>query len=249
MSDILNPFKNIVELTIDCCNHCPNFDFTHNGDRDSDWFCNHGGAPDGGYIISHPEEEIPDKCPRLEKLEIETREPIIIIVNGYPRSGKDTFCDIADDQFYTVNYSTVDTVKDIARQMGWNGEKTPKNRDMLSALKDFYVDWFDGTFKEIQEIVYFSKNEGEEHFIFIHAREPEEIGRVKEWCKEISLKCYTVFIERDVETEHGNHADADVNKFSYDLYIDNNGSLELFREKVLDILDRMIDNEPLLKYM
>jgi len=169
-------------------------------------------------------------------------KPIVVLVNGFPTSGKDTFCEFAEKKYVSENFSTVGTVKEIARMMGWDGEKTPRNRDMLSALKDFYVEWFDGTFNEITNLISSCQNT-EVQFVFIHAREPEEIGRVKNWCRENKFRCYTVFIFRiGVSKEHGNHADANVQDFSYDVYLNNCGTLEEFEEKSLAIFRRMIDN-------
>lgn len=55
---------------------------------------------------------------------------MIYVINGAPRSGKDTFCSMAAKfmgEGYVRVYSTVDCVKTIAATaFGWNGEKTPR---------------------------------------------------------------------------------------------------------------------------
>lgn len=178
---------------------------------------------------------------RLKNSHGEHMKPIVIIINGYPTSGKDTFCDFADDDYMNIHYSTVDTVKYLASDMGWNGRKSPENRNMLSALKDFYVKWFDGTFNEMtkiirDEIICCDKPCG--NFIFFHIREPEEITRVKQYCAESNVDCYTVFLIRDeVEnTNHGNHADNNVANMSYDVIVTNNGTLDDFKVKTKQVL-------------
>ena len=169
--------------------------------------------------------------------------PIVVIVNGYPTSGKDTFCEFAGKKYNITNYSTVETVKKLATDMGWNGEKTPRNRDMLSALKDFYVEWFDGTFIEMTQLINDKYRHRGDKFIFLHIREPEEIKRMVKWCADTFKVCHTVFIDREVEIEHGNHADANVVDFKYDIYVYNDSTLEEFEKKSLDIFKKMIYND------
>ena len=172
-------------------------------------------------------------------------KPIVIIVNGYAGAGKDTFCEIGHQHYICATLSTVDTVKDLALQMGWDKEKTEENRNMLSALKDFYTEWFDGPFKEIvycitYETTYNESNPpaGETQFIFLHIREPKEIQRVTSWCDDNDIQLHTVYIQSDKAEEqtHGNHADNNVRNMIYDIYIHNNGSLDLFRMNTLSVL-------------
>lgn len=188
-------------------------------------------------------------------------KPTVIIVNGFPQSGKDTFCNFAADRFNTINYSTVDTIKKIARSMGWNGKKTPSNRDMLSALKDFYTQYFDGPYIEMIELIMQEVEANEElygnrfyndmtEFIFIHSREPEEIRRVVSFCEEKSVECYTVCIVRDEleGIQHNNHADANVQSMEYDAYLMNNSTLEDFGNVTHEFLDSAISGD-LYKYL
>ena len=175
---------------------------------------------------------------------------MIIIINGYPTSGKDTLCEIAEEKFNVINYSTVDTVKDIASDMGWNGEKTPENRAMLSALKDFYTNWFDGPFKEMINIIKYEHIENDwADFIFFHIREPDEILRIEEWCEENAVEYYSLFIRRkSVEGEQSNHADSEVENHIYSCYLNNNGTLDEFRTLTFAFLDDLLDGK-VKKYM
>ena len=60
----------------------------------------------------------------------------IFIINGSGGVGKDTFVGLVSTQlndmlkkFHTViNFSSVDKVKEIAKEIGWDGKKTEKNR-------------------------------------------------------------------------------------------------------------------------
>ena len=61
----------------------------------------------------------------------------IIVINGYPESGKDTFVNLCKNivgESFVKNISTVDFVKEVAMLCGWDGTKTPKNRKFLSDL-------------------------------------------------------------------------------------------------------------------
>ncbi len=161
-------------------------------------------------------------------------KPVIIVVNGYPRSGKDTFCYFADDVYSVIIHSTARKIKQFARLLGWDGIKTPENRNMLADFKDFYVNYFDGSFKDIIECIN-SVPESTE-FILVHTREPEEITRLSDWCKNNNYKFYSIFINRPVNKEHGNHADANVEEYVYDITVDNTGTLEEYKKKSLDVL-------------
>jgi hypothetical protein len=176
----------------------------------------------------------------------------VIIVNGYPQSGKDTFCEFASTKYDCITYSTIDTVKEIATMMGWDGTKTPENRAMLSALKDFTTEWFDMTFKEMtslvgDEMALFSRASylnsrisGCVDFIFLHIREPKEISRMKDWCTERNIKCYLLCIQRrEMIGEQSNHADSNVYFIQYDSYLNNNGNLDDFKITSLEYLESL----------
>lgn len=177
--------------------------------------------------------------------------PTVLIVNGYPLAGKDTFCAFAKDMFCCIEHSTVSTIKRIAmNEFGWSGDKTPEARHMLSDLKDFYTKWFNGPFNEIVRIINFQikYNKMDElpptEFIFLHIREPQEITKVQEWCRRNGIECYTVFINRDIKGDTNkisNHADKNVEKIMYDVYIGNNNSLEMFKINTLHFLSTVKD--------
>ena len=75
----------------------------------------------------------------------------VIICNGRPGVGKTTFqemCQIYareewENKIRVDITSTVDFVKDIAKQCGWDGTKDLKNRKFLSDLKDLLTEWND----------------------------------------------------------------------------------------------------------
>ena len=81
--------------------------------------------------------------------------------------------------------STIDFVKRVATQVGWNGLKEPKDRKFLSDLKDLLTEYNDAPFtiveKQIrQSYFHFNKEMGvpEDRIVFfVHCREPKEIQK------------------------------------------------------------------------
>ena len=171
-------------------------------------------------------------------------KPIVIILNGYPLSGKDDFCEFAAEKYNCINHSTVDTVKGFALKMGWDGIKNAWSRAMLKEFKDFYDKWFNGPFKEIVKVVNYHVKYNDwcrtnpKKFIFIHIRERKNILITKNWCQENDISCYAIFIDREIiKGNQSNRADAEVANFTYDYIITNNSSLKLYKKTVIDFLE------------
>ena len=56
----------------------------------------------------------------------------ILVVNGKPRAGKDTFALILNEYYSVYKYSIIDKIKTIAIDCGWRGGKTEKDRKFLA---------------------------------------------------------------------------------------------------------------------
>lgn len=175
----------------------------------------------------------------------------IVVINGKPRAGKDTFVELvatvgAPNYALVDNISTVDEVKDIARRLGWDGEKDLATRQFLSGLKDLMTQWRDLPFKyaleEVEKHRAFEKRwfNGRGGIVFIHSREPEEIQRFKD-----ELGAITLLIKRDeVENQETlNHADANVFNYNYDYVIENNGTLKELENKAKLFYNNIITKE------
>ena len=76
---------------------------------------------------------------------------LVIVINGSGGAGKDTLCDMAAKHFETVNVSSIDPIKRIARENGWNGEKDLKSRKFLADLKQLFTEYNDLPTKYIIE--------------------------------------------------------------------------------------------------
>lgn len=152
----------------------------------------------------------------------------IYIVNGKPRSGKDTFYDILKTMVPTRKCSAVDKVKDIAELCGWNGGKTEKDRKFLSDLKILTADYSDMPFTDVMKAVWNFRNDSTYQVLLIDIRESEEIERAK-----VAFKAKTIFIVNDRAPEViSNMADANVEKYTYDYYIRNNGTLDEYKTNI-----------------
>lgn len=153
----------------------------------------------------------------------------IFILNGMGGCGKDTFAGFLADITYAFHYSSVTKIKEIAESCGWTGGKTEKDRKFLSDLKLLLTEYNDLPFKDIsEEVEFFRSGEVPYDVLLIDIREPAEIERVK---KAFGAK--TILIKNDrVPHIKSNMADNGVFDYDYDIVIENNGTLEEFRETV-----------------
>lgn len=157
----------------------------------------------------------------------------VVVINGFPQSGKDTFVRLASKYALVMNYSSVDFVKEVARFAGWNGEKNLHTRKFLSDLKDLLTFLDDIPFKKIEERMRAFYNMEEQEILFIHIREPKEIEKLVKYHPDV----ITLLIKRpDSEHEFSNHADAMVEEYPYDFVIANNSSLDFFESKAKEFV-------------
>lgn len=165
-----------------------------------------------------------------------------LIVNGVPRSGKDTFCEMCLKQLNGrgIIISTVDFVKEVANFCGWDGEKTPNNRKFLSDLKDLLTEWNNVPFTDVvnkaqsfQDQIRMDGIE-EEAVIFVMCREPAEISKFEEL-----LGAKSVLVRRsEVENlKQSNHADAQVFEHNYHIEIINDSTLAVLEALAKEFLD------------
>lgn len=155
-------------------------------------------------------------------------EKKIVIINGSGGVGKDTFIELCRNFAGVKNISSVDKVKEAARILvGWNGEKDEKTRKFLSDLKQLSIDYNDYPLIYIKNQVEEFKADDTQKIMFIHIREISEIEKVK---KAVNAKTLLITNKR-VEKIETNKSDANVDKFQYDYYIENDGTLDELKEK------------------
>ena len=151
---------------------------------------------------------------------------VLFIINGFPRSGKDTFVGMVADNFARNGYrsrniSSIDAVKRAAFLLGWDSVKNDAGRKFLSDLKDLSTLFYDGPMKYMENcITSRAKNYG--YVFFFHIREPEEITKFV--AKYPQTK--TILIHRKAAEMYNNTGDNNVLKYDYDFHIINEGTLK-----------------------
>lgn len=162
----------------------------------------------------------------------------IFIINGSGGIGKDAFIEMvklhtSNKNIKVGNYSSVSKVKEIAKIIGWNGEKTEKDRKFLSDLKLLTIEYNDMPLNDMKRFADDFMNiidKDDMRILFLHIREPEEIAKAVNKFKEYDAK--TILVKRDsVKHITSNMADENVYNYSYDIVIDNSGTIEDLKEK------------------
>ena len=156
----------------------------------------------------------------------------VIVINGSGGVGKDTLCGFAAERYRAVNYSSVDPIKSLARQAGWNGEKDDRSRKFLSDLKRLTSDYNDlptvyliGRCREFMA--------GDAEVMFVHIRECEQIAHFIEAAAAEGIKPLTLLVRRGEGRTYGNVSDDNVEDYDYDLIYRNDKPLEAAREDFL----------------
>jgi hypothetical protein len=153
----------------------------------------------------------------------------LIIVNGEPGAGKDSFVDFCIEQLRSMErigmkVSSVDKVKEAAYLLGWDGEKDAKGRRFLSELKDLATALYDGPMQYMALRAVGASAAGVDA-VFFFIREPEEIAKfVERFPGTITVK-----VHRPGLPQFDNTGDRDVHSYNYDIVVDNTGSLDDLR--------------------
>lgn len=162
----------------------------------------------------------------------------IYIVNGYPGAGKTTFEENAinilkENNKEGFSISTIDDIKEIAMNIGWDGRKNGAGRRLLSDLKQTLNRYNDFTMNQMKEKFSYIEWRNPDAVVFVDSREPEEIRRfIKEF------KAIAIYVNRQNPRLLSNESDRNVEDFTYDYTIENTGTLkdlEFETEKFLRI--------------
>lgn len=146
----------------------------------------------------------------------------IFIINGPATAGKDTFVSMVSSIVPTINYSSVQVVKEAATLLGWAGGKSEKDRKFLSDMKYLSTEYSDAPYKSMEKKIYDFLDDEIHEMLFLHIRERAEIERM---VKEYPM-IKTVLVTRSgVSPITSNSADAQVYDYNYDYVIDNSGTL------------------------
>lgn len=186
----------------------------------------------------------------------------VVIINGKPQSGKDTFCKYAqgycddDESANTLIISSVDPLKEMLTQLGWDGTKTDKIRDMLMDMKQLWVQNQDGpTMFLFNNILEFHKAcTGEDNIVFVHIREPEEIKKLVNALtgfESMGIDVISLLVVRKggedtpnqpAETRRSDD-EALINSYEYDVTINNDEDLIKLQELAAEFVDKLLEDE------
>lgn len=180
----------------------------------------------------------------------------VVIINGIPQSGKDTFVkfvkDYCDENEYAnvLNLSSVDPIKDALMGFGWDGvTKSDHIRDVISNIKKIWISSQNGpTMFMMNNILSFHlQHIGDDNIVFCHIREPEEINKlvnIINGMDVVGIDVLTVLIDR------GNYITSDNNKdvrysdnpdviayYPYDMKIRNSSDLSNYNDKACNFVD------------
>ena len=179
----------------------------------------------------------------------------VIVINGAPQSGKDTFVHLAseycemNEYANVLNLSSVDPIKNTLARFGWDGEKTDEVRNIIASIKQIWISAQNGpTMFMMNNIIQFHiAHVGEDNIIFCHVREPDEIKKLVNAISgmdTMGIDIKTMYIIRK-----GNNPDSTcssdnpllIRDYIYDIYIYNNGDLAQYDAKVCEFIDKILD--------
>ncbi len=172
---------------------------------------------------------------------------IVILLSGKAEAGKDTFFEMTAERYakrLIKRIAFADALKEIAFAMGWDGNKDVRGRGLLQDLgeigRKYHADlWVDKTIETLQA---YSKEA--DIVCFTDCRYPNELEGIKNWTKlNPSHQVVTVRIERPghVIAANQNHiSEIALDDYTFDYRIINDGSLEDYREKVLQTVAKIV---------
>lgn len=164
---------------------------------------------------------------------------MVLVINGRGGVGKDTLCDLAARAFSVKNVSSITPIKQLASQVGWQGEKTDRARKFLSDLKallisynDYPTVWATAQYRDFLA--------SDEQIMFLHVREGEEIDK---FIRATEKKAKTLLIRRAAvhQGAYGNRSDDEVENYTYDYVFDNDLPLEEAERAFVSFLRRLYD--------
>lgn len=145
----------------------------------------------------------------------------IFIINGKGGCGKDTLVNCVTEHFpgLVLNKSAISPIKEMARLIGWNEDKSLKGRKFLADLRELVSDYNDGTTRYLVNETSLFLADNIHSILFIHIREPEMIERyVTSLRLTPNAHITSILVKRNTGIDvYGNSADDNVENYNYDV--------------------------------
>ena len=158
---------------------------------------------------------------------------ITLCISGKATSGKSTAAQVILENFTSNSFAFADEVKRIAYEYGWDGKKDTRGRRLLQRAGDIGREydsnlWVDRAIKNAKDFAPYPRDA---ICIFSDCRYPNELDRVKQEMYNV----VTMRIERGAVESLQHSSETALDSYgSWDIVIENNGTIEEFKSKIME---------------
>jgi hypothetical protein len=158
----------------------------------------------------------------------------VIIVNGLPRSGKDTAIELMQHLMFPKiaarSYSSIDPVRNVLADWGVDlSAKTEEDRKLMSTIGDALEEHSNfKTEESFKKVLSFQEGAGlRDLVVFIQIREPDLIDKLKRRLEDVDIPVTRLKIQSSRGLKlTSNPADAGIDEMVYDRLIQNDSDLD-----------------------
>lgn len=188
----------------------------------------------------------------LDADNLRNRRIAVVIVNGFPRAGKDTAVrfmkEWAEEHGWKVcTHSTIDSVRQMLDQIT-EGRKGPAERKLLAdvgtALEEYNGFRSNGVKQFVLQNLTFRVGQ-KGLVVFVHLREPALIQKVVESFPR-KVKVVTLLVRNPLAeaAPQSNAADANVMDYAYQWFIVNNSTLGALMDNARATISEILQDVP-----
>ena len=162
----------------------------------------------------------------------------VILLSGKARSGKNTAAEMILREYTGIPFAFADDIKRVAyNYFGWHGEKDELGRKLLQDIgttgRNYNRDiWANKVVDKIQEC-----SSDNQLAVVTDTRYPNEIQRIKHVFSDV----VTIRITRGSVEKLKHPSETALDQWTdWDYLVENNGNLEEFQRKILEIMEGII---------